>query len=206
VHEPPDWNPGDPITLPMATRPPQGRPTWVTVLGVVGVLFAGLELASALLTPFNIVSMRMQQQLMNNPQLMAGLAATTMPATGPAVAPTTMQAAAILGALSQPAAKEAYIIATGVQSLIAGVVLLIGSIQLLRERSVSRAWLLAYAWLGVASLLAFLAFGFHDPDPIIASFGACGVACYMPIIIALFVMLYMPEHRAYFRQLSSHGR
>ncbi len=200
------WNGGDPITLPMATRPPQGRPTWVTVLGVVGVLFAGIELASALLTPINIMSMRMQRQLMSNPQFMAGLTPATMPATGPAAAPTTQQAAALLVAISQPSAKEGYVIAAGAQSIIAGVVLLVGSIQLLRERSVARAWLLGYAWLGVASMLAFVAIGFHDPDPIIAGLGTCGVACYVPIVIALFVMLYLPEQRAYFHQLRSQGR
>lgn len=200
------WNGGDPITLPMATRPPQGRPTWVTVLGVVGVLFAGIELAAALLTPINILSMRMQRQLMSNPQFMAGFAPATMPATGPAAAPTTQQVAALLGALNLPAAKEGYIIAEGLHSLVAGIVLLVGSIQLLRERSVARAWLLGYAWLCVASMIAFVAVGVHDLDPIIAGFGVCGVACYVPIVIALFVILYLPEQRAYFHQLRSHGR
>src|SRR5262245_23584308 len=63
----PIGGPHDPLTLPIAALIYPRRPAWATLIGVLGILFAVLELLSALAAPLQIIGLRAQQKFFSNP-------------------------------------------------------------------------------------------------------------------------------------------
>jgi len=209
-----------------ALAPP--RPAWATVIAVIGIIFAVLQLLSAIATPLQIVMQRFQQELFSNPQFMAALTtnpAATTAATQPdttaslSVSTTHMQTSSRSGrnANSQvdvaippgfaelfhqittpPPWFKTYLIANGVECLVAGVLLLVGSVLLLQQRSTARPWLFAYIAVSLLWTIVVVIIAAVAKNMSFANQAMCATSCGAPLPIVLIIMLLLPAQRQWF--------
>lgn len=241
MDRPPIIRTQEPLTLPMAAAPlAVARPGWVTVIAVIGICFAVLELLGAIATPLQIIAQRFQQKLFSDPQFLAAIASqpavsittvspaatiTTRPTAntlngihvggssmritstaGPAGVATTQVAIGMPPAfnamfqqiVTPPPWFDTYMISNGVECLIAGAVLLVGSILLLQQRSSARPWLFAYVAISLLWTLAIIVIAAASGNLAFANQAICATACGAPLPIVLIIMLFLPAQREWF--------
>ncbi len=205
------------------------RPTWATVIAVIGIVFAVLELLSAIGTPLQIIMQRFQQELFTNPKFLAALttnpATTTAAATEPDVSANVSASTTHIRTSSHagrnansqvdvaippvitdllhqitttPPWFNSYLVVNGVECLIAGVLLLVGSVLLLQQRSAARPWLFAYAAVSLPWSVAVIALAAMAQNMSFANQAMCATSCGAPLPIVLIIMLFLPGQRQWF--------
>lgn len=204
------------------------RPTWATVIAVIGIVFAVLELISAIATPLQIIMQRFQQEILTNPAFIAGVttnpAATTAPTTqsdtsaGVSTSTSHVRTSAHTRNVNTQVAVgippgfneffkqiatpppwfNTYLIVNGVECLIAGIVLLVGSVLLLQQRSAARAWLFAYAAVALLWSVVVIVIAAVAQNMAFANQAMCATSCGAPLPIVLIIMLLLPAQRQWF--------